>query len=91
MRPSTGASLPRGSRSELTSEPYRDSPSVGHGRPIDDGRSERRAGGRALRFRQTVHGLEPGATFELMAMFRVPEGGDGALARRRVRRAEPDQ
>lgn len=30
---------------------------------------------------QTVHGLEPGATYELMAMFRVPEG---AAARLRV-------
>ncbi len=31
--------------------------------------------------RQTVHDLEPGATYELMAMFRVPEG---ATARLRV-------
>jgi hypothetical protein len=31
--------------------------------------------------RQTVQGLEPGATYELMAMFRVP---DGAAARLRV-------
>ena len=31
--------------------------------------------------RQTVQGLEPGATYELMAMFRVPEG---AAARLRV-------
>ena len=34
--------------------------------------------------RQTVHGLEPGATYELMAMFRVP---DGAAARLRVRKS----
>jgi hypothetical protein len=33
--------------------------------------------------RQTVHGLEPGATYELMAMFRVP---DGAAARLRVQK-----
>jgi len=29
--------------------------------------------------RQTVEGLEPGATYELMAMFRVPEGGAARL------------